>query len=298
MKNYYHMFANGADAKNFITSEEEMVSAFNRVGLCSSLTGVSVLSFSIEDSHPHILLWGTDRDCRRFKDYYEDISSRCIARRRGSLDGVLLHCELYEVTDLSYLRNVAMYTVIQATKDGKAVMPYDYLYGSGALYFRSGRYVLPWNIDESGNVLEPVMFKNLSFREKRSVCGSTFQIPDEWLVSNGYILPTNYVDVGRFEDIYRTHNCYRVFMASGKDKYKDVLDKMASVRGLMIEDIEARRLCETMCLTLFGRKGTRHITPEERIVLARELHRHYNLSVRQLSTLTKLPEEELRKHPA
>ena len=66
-------------------------------------------------------------------------------------------------------------------------------------------------------------------------------------------------------------------MASGKDKYKDVLDKMASVRGLMIEDIEARRLCETMCLTLFGRKGTRHITPEERIVLARELHRHYKL---------------------
>ena len=296
MKTYYHLFANGADARNFITSEEEMIAAFNRVGVCKSLTEADVIAFSIEDSHPHMLLWGSFEECRKFRDYYEDISSRCIARRRGSLDGVSLHCELYEVNETSYLRNVAAYTIIQATKDGKNVMPYDYLYGTGSLYFRSGRYTLPWMIDDNGNIVRPVCFRELSERQKRRLCGSTSRIPDDWLVCNGFILPTNYGDITRFEEIYRTHNCFRVYLSSGKNKYTDVLDKMASVRGIMIDDLQARKLCEATCMELFGRKGTRHITPEQRMNLARELYKKYTLSTRQLSILTKLPEEEICKY--
>lgn len=296
MKGYYHMFANGGDAKNFIIDEEDFLSAFNRVGLCSHLSNATVVSFSIEDSHPHVLLWGTRSECDCYVRAYEDISIRCIARRRGSLDGVSLHCELYHVADSDYLRNVAVYTIIQATKDGKSIMPYDYLYGSGSLYFRSSRVIFPWLLDENGRVKDPVAFGSLTVREKRKLCGSLSFIPDDWLVCQGFILPTNYVDVSRFESIYRTHNCYRVFLSSGKDRYRDVLDKMASVRGVMIEDLEARRICESTCMEMFGRKGTRHITPQQRITLARALYKRHGFSIRQLSTLAKLTEEELHNY--
>lgn len=296
MKTYYHLFANGADARNFIINQAEMKTAFNRVGLCSHHSGAIVVAFSIEESHPHVLLWGEREECLRFKTLYENISSRCIVRRRGSLDGVKLHCELYEVSDPSYLRNVAMYTIIQATKDGKAVMPYDYLYGSGALYFRSAKSVLPWLVNDDGEVDVPRCFGDMNERGKQILCGSTRRVPDDWLVCNGFILPVNYVDVRRFEEIYRTHNCFRVYMSSGKDKYSDVQDKMALERGVMIDDLEARRLCETICLSLFGRKGTRHITPQQRLILARELYRKFRLSIRQIATLSKLPEDEIRKY--
>lgn len=296
MKSYFHMFANGADAKNFITNEEEMKAAFNRIGVCSSLTEAEVVSFSIEDSHPHALLWGTLKECQKYKDYYEDISSRSIARRRGTLDGVRLCCELYEVTDPAYLMNVAAYTIIQPTKDGKAVMPYDYLYGSGALYFRSRRVVLPWMIDNDGSIGKVESFKNLKSREKRIICGSTTDIPDDWTVCNGFILPTNYINISRFESIYKTHNCYRVFLSSGRDKHKEVLDKMASVRGIMIDDLEARNLCEKTCTELFHHKGTRHLAPEQRLELARELSKRYHISIRQISTMVRIPENEIRNY--
>ncbi|MBP9987764.1 MAG: hypothetical protein KBT44_07585 [Bacteroidales bacterium] len=296
MKGYYHMYANGSDARNFIIEEVEFVLAFNRVGLCCYLSGAVVVSFSIEDSHPHILLWGTYEQCLKFKRYYEEISRRCIARRRGSLDGVVLCCRLDEVQDTSYLMNVAVYTIVQPTKDGKAVMPYDYLYGSGALYFRSCNVLLPWMVNDRNEIERPVTFGSLTVNEKRRICGSKSLVPDDWLVCRGFILPTNYVDVKRFESIYKTHNCYRVFLSSGKDKLKVVQDRMAQSRGLMIEDIEARKYCESACMELFGRKGTRHITPEQRITLARELHRRHGLCCRQLSTLTKLPEEEIRNY--
>lgn len=297
MECYFHMFANGDDARNFITSFEEFQLAFNRVAVCQYLSGVKVLSFSIEDSHPHFLLFGSYKVCDSFRRFYETISSRSIAHRRGSLDGVNLHCELYEVSDESYLRNVAVYTIIQPTKDGKSVMPYDYLFGTGSLYFRPKNAVLPWRLQEDVQELYPlVRFGEMTYDQRRKICGSRTDIPDDWLICNGFILPTNYVDVKHYESIFRTHNCFRVFLSSGRDKYTVVLDKMAAVRGLMIDDLEARSLSEKLCMTLFGKKGTRHITPEQRMTLSRELHKRHGLSIRQISTLTKISEEELRKY--
>ena len=73
------MFANGDDAKNFITSEQEFKLAFNRFGVCAYLTGATVVSFSVEDTHPHALLWGTRPACTKFKEMYENLSIKSIA---------------------------------------------------------------------------------------------------------------------------------------------------------------------------------------------------------------------------
>ena len=296
MERYYHLFANGDDAKNFITSESEFKIAFNRVGLCSYLSGATVVAFSIEDSHPHFLLFGEYDVCVRFKNLYKKISTHCIVENRGSLDDVRLVFDLDEINDENYLRNVATYVIIQATKDGKAVMPYDYLFGTGALYFRTKHAMLPWMMSESGRPVEPQPFSTFESREKRKICGSRENVPGDWLVCNGFILPTSYVDIKRYESIFQTHNRFRVFLSSGKDKYTVVLNRMAKVRGIMMEDLEARKVCENLCVELFGRKGTRHITVEQRLVLARELLGRYGLSMRQVSTLSKLPEKELIKY--
>lgn len=291
---YFHLFANGNDAKNFITSETEFKAAFNRFGICAHSTGATVLSFSIEDSHPHALLRGTPEICTEFKLLFESMSMKSIVQQRGSADGVCLHCELDMITDMQYLKNVAAYTIIQATKDGKAVMPYDYRYGTGSLYFRNKYSVLPWLIDDFGRVSKPVRFDSLTVREKALICHSRTMAPDDWLVCNGFILPTNYVDVSSFESIFATHNCYRVFLASKKSSDQMILERMSMVRGVNIEDLEARTLCAEVCMTLFNKKTARHLNTAERLHLARTLRHRYLLSYRQLALLVRIPESELR----
>ena len=295
-KHYYHMFANGDDAKNFIINQDEFKAAFNRFGVCSIGSGVIILSFSVEDSHPHALLYGTWEACRAFVDSYEARSKKSITRKRGSLDGVNLHCEIYEIDTESYLMNVAAYTIVQATKDGKAVMPYDYLYGTGALYFRSKHSILPWLVDDNGALLSPKKFSDLTEAEKREGSFSSAPIPDHWLICNGFILPTNYVDIRSYEKIFRTHNCFRAFLSSGRSKDDEIVKRMSSARGVVIEDLEARALCREACLKLFGKPTTRTLTTGERITLSRHLRKTYGLSLRQLSFLTKLPESELQKY--
>lgn len=295
-KNYYHLFANGDDAKNFITSEQDFKTAFNRFALCQHLTGVKVLSFSIEDSHPHALLWGTEEQCQNFKNHYESLSKKCIVGRRGSLDGVNFHCELYIIEDDEYLMNAASYTIIQATKDGKAVMPYDYRYGTGAVYFRNGYAVLPWMVGDDGNVSKPVRFGDLSDKEQRALLGSHKKIPYDWLVCNGFVLPTEFVDIKGFESIFRTHNCFRAFLASPKSRDAQILMKMAEVRGLNYDDMEARALCRQICIDLFGKETTRHLTAGQRLTLAQALRSKYQITYRQLGALVHIPESELRKY--
>ena len=87
LKNYYHMFANGDDAKNFIISERDYIFEFNLIGICAHEKGVKVLSFSIEDSHPHALLYGTEKDCKSFRTTYELSSLRHIAAKSSTAGG-------------------------------------------------------------------------------------------------------------------------------------------------------------------------------------------------------------------
>lgn len=295
-KHFYHMFANGDDAKNFITNTEDFKAAFNRLAICSVLSGAKVVAASVEDSHPHVLLWGTDESCQVFMSKYVFFSIRYITNRRGDSDGVKLNCELYEISDESYLMNVASYVIIQATKDGKAVMPYDYRYGTGALYFRSPGSIMPWEHDEQGRRIQPKILKTLPQREQHALCNTKESMPGEWMVYDGIIHPGCWVDVARFESIYKTHNCFRVFMASSKARDEVIMNTMSHIRGISVEDMEARHLCSEMCLSMFGVLGTRSLNAQQRLQLALGIRRKYFLSVRQISALTRIPECELRKY--
>ena len=49
-KQFFHVCANGADARNFIICQADYFAAFNLVAVCAANTEVVVVSFSIEDS--------------------------------------------------------------------------------------------------------------------------------------------------------------------------------------------------------------------------------------------------------
>ena len=296
-KQFFHFCANGAETKNFIISESDYYANFNLIGVCAANSPVRVVSFSIEDSHPHGLLWGTLFECQSFVSRYEDQSRRFATRTHPKGTPFVFQCELFPIEDEMYLKNVATYTIIQPTKDGKPVMYYDYLWGTGSMYFRDKNHIPIWLIDNNGIILEPVPFGSLTEREKREILRSrVLTIPDDWLVCNGFILPSNYVDVKRFEGIYKTHNTFRVFTSSPKQREEEMLRVMSNYRGVSLEDLEARRICGEVCKQMFGCRDPRRLDSPRRINLAQRLRRQYRLSFRQLSTLVYVPEYEIRRY--
>ena len=297
-KEYFHVCANGADVRNFIVCQADYHAAFNLIAVCAANTDVVVVSFCIEDTHPHFLLWGTEDNCSRFKVLYETLYvHHAAATRKGGAD-MRLRCELYPIgDDEEYLLNVAVYTIIQATKDGKGIMPYDYPWCTGCLVFRQGFYVPPWLFDADGNICQPVPFSSLGARERRALLHTQqLTIPDNWLVCNGLILPTNYVGVARFESIYGTHNRFRVFLSSPRKREEALLARMSEQRGVSLEDLEARRVCGDTCKQMFGTRDPRRLDGPRRIRLAQQLRHQYKITFRQLASLVRLSETEVRSY--
>lgn len=297
-KQFYHICAKGTDARNFILCSGDYYAAFNLIGVCAANSRAIVVSFSIEDSHPHILLWGTYDDCLAFMLMFENLYRHHAAATRIGDTELFLHCEIYPIgDDEDYLRNVAIYTIIQPTKDGKPVMYYDYRWGTGSMYFRTGYYTPVWYFDQGGTIRKPERFGDQDAVMKRLLLHSrSLTVPDDWLVCNGFILPVNYIDVPLFEKIYQTHNRFRVWTSSPKKREEEMNLRMTEYRGVTFEDLEARKLCGDICKRLYGTRDPRRLSGTQRIALAQQLRHQYRLTLRQLSTLVRLPEPEIRAH--
>ncbi|MBQ7194211.1 MAG: hypothetical protein IJS07_01075 [Bacteroidales bacterium] len=293
---FFHLFANGDDARNFLISEQDFYAAFNRFGLCAAQFDVKVVCFSLEDSHPHGLLYGAEEECDAFRRYYEQSTLHFVRATRGTSGDLNLVCEILEVSDQKHLMNVATYIINQPTKDGKRIMPYDYLWGTGPLYFRSPNTILPWMIRPDGSLDTPIPIRSLSVHERRKVLSSKREVPGDWLVCNGFLLPTNYVSVNLFEKIYVTHNCFRAFLSSGGRNDDIIKQSMAERRGITMDDYEARSVCGRICAELFGRRDVRTLSVSQRLDLGLKMRRDVRLTPRQIATLVRLPEVEIRKY--
>jgi hypothetical protein len=72
--------------------------------------------------------------------------------------------------------------------------------------------------------------------------------------------------------------------------------RMAEYRGVTFEDLEARKICGDICKQLYGTRDPRRLSGTQRIAVAQQLRHQFRLTFRQLSTLVRLPETEIRVH--
>ena len=293
---FYHLCSDGELTPHFITGDGDFRVAFNLVGVCAANADVIVLAFSVEDTHLHSLLYGKKADCVEFKTLYEESWAHHVGGIRGTRKGADIELELLLVDSEDYLLNVGAYTIYQATKDGKQVMPYDYRWGTGSMYFRGKGHTSLWLTDEKGNRCSTMRVGDLSERDRRRLLCSRLPVPDSWLVCNGILLPENYVDVVRFENIYQTANCFRVFQGNNRNRDQMIPKRIAAARGVAIEDAEARLKCQSQVQQMFGFKDVRRLDALQRIAVAQQLRRQFRLSCRQIAALVRIPYKEVCKY--
>ena len=294
-KDFYHFFADGRKAESFALTECDFRYQFNLMGICSLLSGATVLSFTIEETHPHALLHGTEKECNTFRTLYSRrtrwrSSGPGNNRSKAGIDFFLI-----KVQGDNYLKNVASYTIIQPTKDRKGIMFYDYPWGTGPMYFRSDRYIPPWLLDNEGNKIAATMFGSLSTKRQRMV-SRTVKLPENWLIAGGLILPENYVDVKMYEGIFSTHNTFLTFTSLGKTAFNEVRKNIALKVGLTVNDSDALDYSKKVAMEMYQTDDIRNMSLVQRIELAQEIKRRYHLSPRQVAICTRLAESDVNKY--
>lgn len=289
-----HIFSNGSDAKDFILDEQDAMAAMNRLALCVYRTGFKCKAFNFMDTHVHIFGEGSIIETVSFMSLFEFTTILYLARRPDRNDARFILEKEY-IEDERYRRNVAAYVAIQPTKDGKRVQFQDYKFGSSPLYFRTPEVVPVWNVRD-GKVNVPIRFDDLAVDEQRALLHSKYKIPGDWLVVNGMVLPSNYIDIQGFESIFGSPNAYRVFTSRITEGNMEVKEHMERARGVSFEEDELRRLCSATGNALFGKKDIRALNGNQRIRLAAEVRRTTGACLSQLARRVHMPKSELEKY--
>lgn len=294
-KKYYHFYSDGKLSAELFLSKADFVAALNRLAVCASrFPGVRIVAFTFEDTHVHLLLYCSEEEGKALCDLFKRLTMIYLSHTRGGKpEDLYIHFESEALEDEAYLKRVGAYVVIQPTKDGKGIMPYDYPWSSAPLYFRGEKVIPIWQVDRNGVVQQAKCLKELSYREKRKYLKTAFRLPEDWLVCNGIVLPLNYVDTSGFESIFGTHNAFRAFQSRSADN--DAIRHTALSRGVSLPDSEMRAACQEVCRELFGADTVRPLNSAQRLEVARRLRNRYLLSHKQLSRIVHVPLEEIER---
>lgn len=293
-KNYYHFYSDGKLAVELFLSKSDFVAALNRLAVCAvRFPQVVVVAFTLEDTHVHLLLYCREEDGKAFCDMFKKLTMMYVSRTRGGkpADLHILFDDEY-IEDSDYLKTTGAYVLVQPTKDGKGIMPYDYPWSSASLYFRGDKVIPLWCVDRNGDVQKTIRVGELSYRDRKRYLKTDAIIPGDWDFCNGIILPSNYVDVSRFESIYGTHNSFRFFLSKNSDV--EMIRHSTTVKGVSLPDSEMREACRKVCRNSFGVNGVRSLNSAQRLEVARRLRKRYLISLKQLSRIVHVPLEEIK----
>lgn len=280
---YYHVCTDGASLDWMFQDDCDFMSGVSRIGICSILSGVRVVSFVLMDNHVHFVLYGTMPSCKEFILKYKSLTGKFISSRYG-VKGHLhtLPAELIRIDSPERLVATVAYLDRNPIVAGWRKMPDEYLWGTARFLFR-----------ERGGDCSLRRLDSFSPREQANMLRTHLKLPQKWLVDGrGMIDPGCFVDIAFLEKLFQTPGRYLYFLSR---KLEGEIDRYFSMgtRTFML-DKELRVVLGKLALELCGEGDIRLLSVNSRLMLARKLRYEYASTVKQISRMLHLDMELLK----
>ena len=195
----WHIYSDGTRADIPFNTVEDKVFGWNSVAICAEIAGVRVWVVTINDTHFHTLVRGSEERTERY---------RCLLQQRLQRhfpDGNI-HVALRPVTIREKVLSRFMYAY-RNCMDFYRKLPGEYPWGCGHLYF-----------SEHKNFFKGRKVSNMSWREQYRLFRTKHPIPPEWLIDgDGRILPECFVDYEAVERFFRSPRTFIAFLYVRKE---------------------------------------------------------------------------------
>ena len=281
-KQYYHICSDGNFTSVIFHNPDDFKAAMNRLAILSHKYHIVILAFVLMDNHIHIIVRAFSKDvCTLFAQEFKRLTGKYCAHHYGT-EGALrrLPVQVLPIVDEDDLKTKICYVLKNPTK-ARIAMFYNYPWGTGNLYFRN---VKDASIPERG-----IRVKDLGVNQLRSVCQSRQQIPAEWILVDGLILPENYVPVADVEAFFKTPRSFMYFLSLNKDD--EIERETSNDDNIRLTDTELRQVRNLLSKQLFGTAKLLELSLPQRLKLARCLRSKYLCSKKQIARIVRLPIE-------
>ena len=137
-REYYHVCSEGLEKRMIFRNRREFIMGINYVALCHLKCNVRILCFCLMGNHFHFILSGSYQECWKFGNEYKRMCGMMMKRTQESDAGMKdVELQVKEITNMSYLEYAIAYVLRNPVVAGFRIMPHQYEWSSGDMYFRS-----------------------------------------------------------------------------------------------------------------------------------------------------------------
>ena len=274
---FWHLCTDGSKMQNIFCSDEEFSIGLIALAVTSCLCpDVKVIAFELMNNHLHLILAGSKQAC---EELFSKFSSRLrlIYTKRGRvLDWSCFEANILPIDSLDSLRNEIIYTHRNAYVASPNFTPFSYPWGSGCAYFNWG-----------DTLIHATPFDELPFRTKRELthCRDV-SVFSRLRFVNGYIYIPSFCDVRLGESMFTDARSYFNSLTRKSEAFSLIAEKLKDT--VFLTDDELFQVILQYAKGKFSVEKLVQLSPEQRLMIARELHFKYNASNQQIRRLLRL----------
>ena len=274
---FWHVYTDGTKMENIFCSKEEMILVMTAIAVEKTVAeDVMIITFEIMKNHLHFIMSGERDACL---DFFAKLKRR-IMRMFSSTDKVIdwsnFQASILSIDNLKSLRNEIIYVNRNAFVADPDHTPYSYPWGGGCAYFNELMKLLPvCNIEEFA----------ISKRRELARCRDIRKIDGlKFVGSTPYIPSFCRIDIG--EMMFRDARSYFMSLTRNAETFSQIASRLQDT--IFLTEDEMFAVAIKYCETKFSVTKLVHLSPDQKMQLARELHFKYNASNQQLRRLLKL----------
>lgn len=276
VSDFFHVYSDGKLSSSIFIDPEDFIKAINLIPQYALKNDLKVLAYTVTGTHLHMMLKGPNRSIKYFISDYKSMILRYLASigRKISTDSFLMSSK--EMETLTQVKKTICYILRNSLDVDKTLMPSYYEWSSAHLYFANDR------IHSTG-----VKISETSEHQRVIMLKTKFDFPPEWWVlPNGLINPSCFVDYQMVNDMFKTANAFIAFMYFRSDD-DAVIKRYMSGRAINeLSDNELRKSVSALASDLFH-TGIRDLSVCEKVALVSHLRKNYPPS--QLSRVLSMP---------
>ena len=135
---YFHVYTKGLEDKQIFRNREDFIAGMNLLAVvCSTFPQLKLLAFVLMSNHVHFVLYGTEKQAKKFIDMYKNLVSRYVRTHYGEVKYLRhLLTTVSEVTlENEGLKRLIAYVLNNPVKAGINCVATGYEWSSARCYF-------------------------------------------------------------------------------------------------------------------------------------------------------------------
>ncbi len=282
MKKIYLLTTEHLEDKLWFREEEDFKVAMNYIAIeAARHLEVRILAFILMSNHVHFVIQGQVESVEVFVNHFKQRYSMYYGRKYGVKE-LLRRNRL----DIKYIspegegrERAIAYVQTNCVAANICSHPCQYPWGTGNCFFNQSK--------TAGKLLD-----GLSMRARgRLLRSENVLLPEEWRIcEDGYILPSEYVDVESVESIFRTANRMNYFlMNSSKAKKRMGIqeDKIPAFRDQTILGT-----LPDLCRSLFRKGSFTELNYDEQVEFVKQVRYRFSADANQIARVCNISYSE------